>query len=198
MEPLEPRVLLSGTNTPVIYSSLPDYFPMRNDALTLGIDGYDADGDALTITATANNGGITPVVVHGSKFARLHFVQSDGSTPIGDVVCEIFTDRGGDAAQRFITLATKHINTDGTIASSGAPFYSNVLVHRVIPGFMIQTGDAELGTGYGGSPLGDFMDDFDRDLSFTTRGGVLAMANSGYGSSTSDSQFFITQDILQA
>jgi cyclophilin family peptidyl-prolyl cis-trans isomerase len=66
-------------------------------------------------------------------------------------------------------------------------FYNDVIIHRVIPGFMIQGGDPD-GTGMGG-PGYKFQDEFDTSLTFGTTG-ILAMANSG--PATNGSQFFIT------
>lgn len=207
MEVLEDRLLLANV-APTFATSLFDsyWMPEKVDSggnyvlngsgqtiftsRTIGIDGADANGDALTITAVSDNPAITTLVPTGNRYAKLHFVASDGTTVIGDVVIQLLEDRAAAATSRFITLATKHINADGSIASTGSPFYTNVLVHRVIPGFMIQTGDAANGDGTGGSPLGSFNDPNPwPDLSFAGAG-VVAMANSG--DNTNDSQFFIT------
>lgn len=188
LEALEARLLLSGVAP--VFATLPtDQWFASDGALTFGIDGYDAEGDALTITVEPDTSGVSVLVPTGNRYGRLHFVESDGVTPIGDIVVQIFEARAGEAAERFITLATNHVNPDGSLDPGGVPFYTDVVVHRVIPRFMIQMGDAENGDGSGDSPLGSFDDAFDPDLSFTNAG-VLAMANSG--ANTNDCQFFIT------
>ncbi|KKL08607.1 hypothetical protein LCGC14_2574180, partial [marine sediment metagenome] len=187
LEALEGRLLLSGT-APEFATALDDVYTYGGLALTLGIDGYDADGDPLTITVVSSNPAVTALVPTGNRYARLHFVNSD-QTDLGDIVVQLFEGRGSTAAERFITLASNHVNDDGSLDPGGVPFYTDVIVHRVIPGFMIQTGDAAEGNGSGGSPLGAFPDVFDPDLNFSLPG-VLAAANSGPDSN--DAQFFIT------
>ncbi|MDE3016643.1 MAG: peptidylprolyl isomerase [Pseudomonadota bacterium] len=65
-------------------------------------------------------------------------------------------------------------------------FYDGIVFHRVIDGFMAQTGDPT-GTGMGGSGK-TLPDEFPSSSAAYVRGAV-AMANAGPG--TSDSQFFI-------
>ncbi len=68
-------------------------------------------------------------------------------------------------------------------------WFDDVMFHRVIPGFMAQTGDPT-GTGMGG-PGYAIPDEFDPELTFDGPG-VVAMANSG--PDTGGSQWFITYD----
>jgi len=81
-------------------------------------------------------------------------------------------------------LAPKTVNNFVFLAVNG--FYSNVKFHRVIKGFMIQTGDPT-GTGSGG-PGYRFEDE---PVTTAYKSGTLAMANAG--PNTNGSQFFIVQ-----
>ena len=70
------------------------------------------------------------------------------------------------------------------------PLYENLIFHRVIPGFMIQTGDP---TGTGAHNCGFVLnDEIVSDLKFD-KPGRLAMANIGTPNSGA-CQFFITED----
>ena len=69
-------------------------------------------------------------------------------------------------------------------------YYDNVIFHRVISGFMLQTGDP-LGDGTGGESIwgGEFEDEIVHSLRHD-RPFTVSMANAGPG--TNGSQFFIT------
>ena len=95
-------------------------------------------------------------------------------TEKGDIVVELFSDAAPMTANSFVFLAK-----DGWF--DGVPF------HRVLPGFMAQSGDPS-GSGMGG-PGYAFKNETHPDLTFD-RKGLLAMANSG--PDTNGSQFFIT------
>ena len=82
---------------------------------------------------------------------------------------------------------TKEYTDPRTGQPGQGPYYNGVILHRVIPKFMIQGGDPT-GTGRGG-PGYRFGDETHPDLQFN-RPYLLAMANAG--PNTNGSQFFIT------
>ena len=84
-------------------------------------------------------------------------------------------------------LAPQHAERLKTLAGEG--FYDGVVFHRVIEGFMAQTGDPT-GTGSGGSDLPDLPAEFS-DVPFTR--GVVGMARTADPDSA-NSQFFIMLD----
>ncbi|MHC3437193.1 peptidylprolyl isomerase [Natrialbaceae archaeon A-gly3] len=110
-------------------------------------------------------------------------------TSHGDIEVELYGDHAPRTVDNFVGLATGERSwTDPETGEEvdGEPLYEDVLFHRVIEDFMIQTGDPT-GTGRGG-PGYQFDDEFHEDLRHDA--GVLSMANSG--PDTNGSQFFIT------
>jgi peptidyl-prolyl cis-trans isomerase B (cyclophilin B) len=97
----------------------------------------------------------------------------------------IDTNRGKITLDLFPKDAPKTVNNFVFLAREG--FYNGVKFHRVIPDFMIQTGDPE-GTGRGG-PGYKFGDEVGPGKP-RHKVGSLSMANAGPG--TNGSQFFIT------
>lgn len=97
-------------------------------------------------------------------------------TETGDIVIRLFTEESPVTVNNFVFLAKQG-------------YYDGVTFHRVISGFMAQSGD-RTGTGSGG-PGYSFEDEVNNGLNFD-REGLLAMANSG--PNTNGSQFFITYE----
>ena len=83
-------------------------------------------------------------------------------------------------------FAPNHVARITELANSG--FYDGIIFHRVIPGFMAQTGDPQ-GTGMGGS--GQKIDAEFTDYEY--RVGTVGMARS-MNPNSGDSQFFICFD----
>jgi peptidyl-prolyl cis-trans isomerase A (cyclophilin A) len=112
-------------------------------------------------------------------------------TTKGDITVALFPDKVPLTVGSFVGLATGSVvwRDPETGAERGDPLYENVPFHRVIDGFMIQSGDPT-GTGRGG-PGYTFEDEFHDDLTHDSAG-VLSMANRG--PDTNGSQFFITLD----
>ena len=110
-------------------------------------------------------------------------------TNMGKITCQLFEKEAPKTVANFTGLAegTKEWVDPRTHAKGEGRFYDGIIFHRVIPNFMIQTGDP-LGVGMGG-PGYKFEDEFHPDLKFD-QPGRLAMANSG--PNTNGSQFFIT------
>ncbi|MGC5323868.1 peptidylprolyl isomerase [Brevibacillus sp. SYSU BS000544] len=94
------------------------------------------------------------------------------STTKGDFTIELFTKDAPKTVNNFVFL-------------SNEKYYENIVFHRIIKTFMIQTGDPT-GTG-GGGPGYKFEDELNNGHLYEP--GVVAMANAG--PNTNGSQFFI-------
>ncbi|HXE88981.1 MAG TPA: peptidylprolyl isomerase [Hyphomicrobiaceae bacterium] len=84
-------------------------------------------------------------------------------------------------------LAPKHVERIKTLARDG--FYDGIVFHRVIEGFMAQTGCPQ-GTGTGGSKYGNLPAEFNAEPHVR---GVCSMARS-QNPNSANSQFFICFD----
>ncbi|KZW01557.1 peptidyl-prolyl cis-trans isomerase [Exidia glandulosa HHB12029] len=98
-------------------------------------------------------------------------------TTFGDIHIKLFPEHAPKAVENFI-------------GHSRSGYFEGVIFHRVIPKFMIQTGDP-LGDGTGGTSIWgrEFEDEFSDSLKHD-RAYTVSMANAGAG--TNGSQFFIT------
>lgn len=107
----------------------------------------------------------------------------------GDIVVNLFPNHAPKTVENFVGLADgSKAWTDPRTGKAGeGALYTDVVFHRIIPGFMIQGGDPT-GTGMGG-PGYKFGDEPHPELTFS-KPYLLAMANAGPG--TNGSQFFIT------
>ena len=99
----------------------------------------------------------------------------------------IETSKGKVTIQLRPDLAPKHVERIKTLA--GQKFYDGIKFHRVISGFMAQTG-CPRGTGTGGSDLPNLPAEFSAEPHVR---GVCSMARSSAPNSA-NSQFFICLD----
>ncbi len=112
------------------------------------------------------------------------FVTSEGPFTV-----RLFDQEVPKTVENFVGLAegTKEWTDPRTSKKVSTPYYDGVIFHRVINGFIVQTGDP-LGQGIGG-PGYKFKDEFHPTLRHD-KAGILSMANSG--PNTNGGQFFIT------
>ncbi|MFY0691559.1 MAG: peptidylprolyl isomerase [Paracoccaceae bacterium] len=129
---------------------------------------------ALTVCALAGL-GVSPAAASGLE------IDVTGEAN-GTIVIDLFED-----------VAPNHVAQITALASEGA--YDSVVFHRVIDGFMAQTGDVEFGklgmdmrrAGTGGSDRSDLRAEFS-DINYAR--GVVGMARS-QNPNSANSQFFI-------
>jgi peptidylprolyl isomerase/peptidyl-prolyl cis-trans isomerase B (cyclophilin B) len=95
-------------------------------------------------------------------------------TSKGTMILDLYQDKTPMTVNNFVFLARNK-------------YYDGIVFHRVLEGFMAQTGDPT-GSGRGG-PGYKFGDETNTNLSHNAKG-ILSMANAGPG--TNGSQFFIT------
>ena len=124
--------------------------------------------------------------------------------PAGNrIIVKLYWDIAPLACENFSTLCrngdTSSSNTNkkpkpAPIGECGKPLtYKDSIVHRVVPGFVMQGGDFVFGNGSGGESIFNgkkFKDERPGLMLKHDKKGVLSMGNSGKNSNTS--QFFIT------
>ncbi|WP_235941550.1 peptidylprolyl isomerase [Paenibacillus puerhi] len=156
---------IPAEGTPFIYEGT-TYVPLRFMSEALGKQvQYDGKRDTIWV---------------GNRYAKPPEMAIDASksytatieTSKGPIVIELFAKDAPQTVNNFIALAK-----DG--------FYEDVVFHRIIQSFMIQTGDPS-GTGRGG-PGYRFADELGGNHRYEP--GIVAMANAG--PDTNGSQFFI-------
>jgi peptidylprolyl isomerase len=96
-------------------------------------------------------------------------------TTQGRIVVKLRNDIAPKHAERLKTLAREK-------------FYDGVPFHRVIAGFMAQTGDGQFGNGTGNSKYPNLPAEFS---SVPFKRGVVGMARKGGDNNSANSQFFI-------
>ena len=125
----------------------------------------------IMIDTNAENTSSQNLVIEITQNAEI--TEPSENPPIATIIVKLFPD-----------VAPKHVSQITMLAKEG--FYDGIIFHRVIDGFMAQTGDPT-GTGMGGSDLPDIRAEFS-DEPFNR--GTLGMARSQHPDSA-NSQFFI-------
>jgi len=176
-----PEELSAAANIPIPLSSTPSFFPISSQVVAQGsplhvpIDAYDPNGNPLTFTVTSSQpSNVSGQILQNNQSAR---ITVEG---YGDMVFQLFNADAPRVVNRFVTLANSGFYN--TTAAGAMTF------HRAVENFVIQAGDP-LGTGTGGSTLGNFADQFSLNLQHN-RSGILSYAKSF--DDTNDSQFFVT------
>ena len=98
----------------------------------------------------------------------------------------IDTTKGRIVIKLRTDIAPKHAERIKQLAREG--FYNNVPFHRVMDGFMAQTGDGQNFNGTGGSKYPNLKQEFSNEH---FKRGIVGMARRGDSVDSANSQFFI-------
>lgn len=140
---------------------------------------------------------LIPVLLLAAGAAQAEGLAGVTDGPGPNLVIEVADAKGAAKGKIVLDLyadkAPKHVERLVALAQDGA--YDGVVFHRVIDGFMAQTGDVQFGkqggdtarAGMGGSDLPDLKAEFN-DVSFQR--GTVGMARS-QDPDSANSQFFI-------
>jgi cyclophilin family peptidyl-prolyl cis-trans isomerase/protein-disulfide isomerase len=185
---LDPDTLLNDLNTQAIVDKV---FATREEAIRLGIP-YTP---FLLINGVMYQGpreytSLKDVI----NLMLLEDRQIIGCPPFTiditkQYIASIETEKGTILIQLYADKAPLAVNSFVFLAENG--FYNGITFHRVVKGYLVQTGDPS-GTGYGG-PGFTFPNEISESLSFDDPG-VVGLANAG--PDTNGSQFFITMKAM--
>lgn len=142
---------------------------------------FTNDSDASKSERDVHNEKPINIITKQQAEAKLAETGSSATihTTYGDIQIRLFPQYAPKAVENFVTHARKD-------------YYNNIIFHRIIRKFMIQTGDP-LGDGTGGESIWgkEFEDEFTPQLRHD-KPYTVSMANAGPG--TNGSQFFITTE----
>jgi peptidylprolyl isomerase len=142
-------------------------------------------------------------ILAGTGTAMAQTAAPEWRTVAPENLLVIDTPKGRILVELEPRIAPRSVERIRTLADQG--FYDGLKFHRVLEGFMAQTGDPE-GTGAGGSPLPDVEGEFQfrrgRDLGFfsvvTGTAGQLGVAGSMPVLTQPDAQMMVTADFKAA
>ncbi|HWP95717.1 MAG TPA: peptidylprolyl isomerase [Syntrophomonadaceae bacterium] len=148
--------------------------------LALGIIACSIQKPATEPGNSTKSTGTESIAQRNNKYSQAPKMNIDASK---QYTATVTTNLGTFKIKLLAKDAPSTVNNFVFLAREG--FYNSITFHRIIKGFMIQTGDP-LGSGTGG-PGYKFADELPNKLSYGP--GIVAMANSG--PNTNGSQFFI-------
>ena len=131
-------------------------------------------GFLMLMIFSVGNAKMTKEEIKFKKAMKNFEMEAVIKTTKGDISVYLYPEAAPKSVANFVFLAKNN-------------FYNGLTFHRVIPNVLVQGGDP-LGNGTGGT--GYVIDDEISSWLNFQNGGMLAMANSG--PNTSSSQFFIT------
>ena len=136
---------------------------------------------STTVHAQEEEGAVAEVATDTRVFQPINYNVNEEQ----ENILLLDLSNGERVAIRLMpSWAPNHVERVKTLARQG--FYDGVIFHRVIEGFMAQTGDPT-GTGQGGSQLPDLEEEFNRMPHIR---GTLSMARAA-SEDSANSQFFI-------
>ena len=112
------------------------------------------------------------------------------NTSMGTITAQLYEKEAPGTVANFVALTRgTRAAKDKAGAMTKRPYFANLTFHRVIPGFMIQTGDGQRGDGSGDCGF-TIKDEIDPSLKYD-KPGVLGLARLE-ARNTGACQFFIT------
>ncbi len=156
-------------------------------ALALGLSGaaIAQDGAADDLAQDATEAVEADISAAPTSMADYWTVDTDVAVDPENVWLLDLSNGGRVAIRLKPQWAPEHVERIKTLTQQG--FYDGVIFHRVIEGFMAQSGDPS-GTGRGGSELPDLKEEFNRVPHLR---GTVSMARMGNSVDSANSQFFI-------
>jgi len=179
-------VILAGVALGYVLLKSPDGGDVSTDpAITSATTDAGSSQETSGITKTASTATDSASTTQADLPNRNTLDIEIGGSASGIIKIELFNDIAPHHVKRLVALAR-------------AGKYNNIVFHRVIDGFMAQTGDVKFGihgqdiknAGFGGSDLPDLKAEFS-DQKFVA--GVVGMAR-GPNPDSANSQFFIMFD----
>jgi cyclophilin family peptidyl-prolyl cis-trans isomerase len=182
------RVNVTGMNN---FGGIVQLSVAPSAGLTASISPTNITGSGTaTMTMSAAANGTYTVTVTGISGSLKHSVTPVVDTPVyatlnttnGTIVVELYRAQTPQTVSNFVNLANQH-------------FYENLVWHRIIANFVIQTGDPNTKNGGGdrstwGQGTSPQSVPFEYDSSLHNNVGYLGMASTGEGVGGS-SQFYI-------